>query len=410
MVRLPRILALLLPLVAVALPAPAGANSVFSVGGLGEPQLEEPARLRALGGAGAAERGPRAFSLVNPATMADAEHLLFEGTILPVVRRVQARSFPEETGAETTIPSLRMVIALPGGVVLGGSYLSGTNAQFRVDHEDSADTPSSLHIDGSGGINFVRVSLARRMSPALALGVDCDVASGSYREEWLRTFQDATLAQSRDTLEVDYGKRARWRLGALATRRGYSVGAVFESERALPLRVSQRTAGASVTQERGSLTLPAGFTIGASAPLGERGRAVAQYRRAGWGRSSLRSDLVDFRAQERWSVGFERGHAAEGGGRGLARLPLRAGAYHLRWPDLLPIAGSPDIAGGSAGVSEWALTLGTGIRSRDRGGAVDVSLEAGSRGSIAELGARERFVRLGISLQVSDDTWKGSFH
>src|SRR6058998_3294173 len=42
-------------LLALSLAAgPAGANSILSIGGLGEPQLEEPARLRALGGAGAA--------------------------------------------------------------------------------------------------------------------------------------------------------------------------------------------------------------------------------------------------------------------------------------------------------------------------------------------------------------------
>ena len=410
MSRSARILLPALLLLAAALPAPCGANSVFSSGGLGEPQLEESARLRALGGAGAAELGPRAFSLVNPATMADAEHLLFEGTILPAVRRVSARNYPSETGTETTIPSLRLVVALPGGLVLGGSYLSGTNAQFRVDREEMSGVASVVRIEGSGGVNFARVSLARRILPSLALGLDCDVVSGSYREEWYRTFPDSSLAASRDTVEVEYAKRTRWRLGALASRGGYSLGAVLESERALPLRVTQRTSGSLVRRDRGDLTLPAGFAVGASAPLGEGRRVVAQYRRSAWSRSALESDLVDFRWQERWSVGFERaGTLGERVG-GLARLPIRVGAYYLVWPDLLPVAGAADIAGGAAGVREWALTLGTGLRSKDRGGAVDISLEAGSRGSVDDLGARERFVRLGFSLQVSDETWKGRFH
>src|SRR5512147_2758629 len=92
----------------------ARANSVFSIGGLGEPQNPEPARLRALGGAGVAERGPREFSLVNPATLADVERVVFEGTVLPQWRRISAATEPTETANETTFPSLRAVIALPG--------------------------------------------------------------------------------------------------------------------------------------------------------------------------------------------------------------------------------------------------------------------------------------------------------
>jgi hypothetical protein len=111
---------------------PARANSVLSVGGLGEPQLEESARLRALGGAGAAEHGPRDISLVNPASLSDVERILLEVTVMPALRRISATGVPGETVNETTFPSARAVIALPGRIVLSGSYVSGTNAEFTV--------------------------------------------------------------------------------------------------------------------------------------------------------------------------------------------------------------------------------------------------------------------------------------
>lgn len=397
-------------LLLASLAGPARAHSVFSVGGLGEPQDPEPARLRALGGAGAAEKGPRDFSLANPATLADVERLVFEGSILPQWRRIDALSEPSETANETTFPSLRAVIALPGRLILGGAYLSGTSAQFRIDRDDTVGGASHLRIDGTGGMDFVRLSLARRLSPSLALGLDYDVVLGSYREEWTRTFSDTALAASRDTLEVTYQKRGRFRLGALASSGGYALGAAFEAERGLPLTTTQRTAGASVTESKGTLTLPTGIILGASAPLGERVRVVAQYSRAAWSRSSLESDLVDFRAQQRVSLGVERKPSAERNVPTLDRMPLRAGFYYLAWPDLLPRAGAIDISGGTAGVNERGLTLGTGLRSRDGEGAVDFALEAGWRGNRDTLGAREYFVRFGISLLVSDETWKGSFH
>jgi hypothetical protein len=78
----------------------------------------------------------------------------------------------------------------------------------------------------------------------------------------------------------------------------------------------------------------------------------------------------------------------------------------LRWPDLLPVSGASSIAGGTADITEVAFSIGTGLQSRDKGGAIDLSLEAGSRGSKDDLGVSERFVRFALSLQVSDDTWK----
>jgi hypothetical protein len=87
-------------------------------------------------------------------------------------------------------------------------------------------------------------------------------------------------------------------------------------------------------------------------------------------------------------------------------LPLRIGATYLNWPDLLPPVGALDITGGSAKIDEWSVSLGSGLRTKDGGGAIDFSLEGGQRGAKEELGASETFFRLGLSLRVSDETWR----
>ena len=386
--------------------ATAHANSVYSVGGLGEPSLAEGARLRALGGAGVAEHGERTHSFVNPASIAEAEHLLIEGTILPTYRRVEGSTLGSETARETAVPSLRAMIRLPKDLVLAGSYLVGTNAHFDLRRDESAGTPSTLRIEGRGGLDLIRVSLARKATPGLRLGVDYEVIAGSYREEWNRDFADTALATARDTLETSYARHGRWRLGAQYSVGRVTVGGVYETARRLPLTITQRTAGTLVQREGESITIPSGFVAGFSADVAERLRLVGQYRRANWDRASLASDLVDFRAEERYSFGVERGRALEAGGGLFTRLPIRVGATLLKWPDLLPVSGASSIAGGTAGIKEVAFSIGTGFQSRDKGGAVDLSLEAGSRGSKEDLGASERFVRFAISLQVSDDTWK----
>ncbi|HYJ32025.1 MAG TPA: hypothetical protein VE326_02280 [Candidatus Binatia bacterium] len=389
----------------IAVPASARASSAYSAGGLGEPSLEEPARLRALGGAGAAEHGPRAFSLVNPASVAEVDHLILEGTVMPSMRRVSALSFPSETARETVVPSLRALVRIPGRFTLGGAYLVGTNGRFGIDRPESSGAPSTLRIDGSGGIDLIRITLARRLTPSVNLGADYEVIVGSFREDWARDFVDPALITTRDTLETTWERQGRWRFGAQVHHGTWALGGVYELPRRLPLATTQRTAGTFVREEHRNLTIPSGFTVGGMAPLTDRLRAVGQYRRANWSRASLESDLADFRAEQRWSFGLELLPAADAS-RFLTRLPLRVGATVLTWPDLLVRAGATDVSGGTAGVKEVAFSVGTGLRSQDRGGAVDLSLEAGSRGDKDALGIGEKFVRFAVSLQVSDDTWK----
>ena len=384
---------------------PALGASAFSVGGLGEPSLEEPARRRAMGGVGAAEHGPRNFSLVNPASAAELEHLILEGTVLPGMRRVESLTYGSETARETTLPSLRALIRLPGKIVLGGAYLVGTNARFGIDRPETSGTSSTLRIDGTGGINLIRITLARRLSPSLNVGADYEVIAGSFREDWVRDFADTALATTRDTLEAGWEHQGRWRLGAQVHRGAWSIGGVYELERRLPLVTTQRTAGTFVRREHQSLLIPSGFAVGATGALSERLRIAAQYRRANWSRDAIESDLVDFRPLERFGFGLEWLPSSDQTSF-WKRLPLRLGGSLLRWPDLLPPAGAVDVSGGGVGVKEVTLSLGTGIHSQDRGGSIDFALEAGTRGDRETLGLREKFLRLAVTLQVSDDTWK----
>jgi hypothetical protein len=407
--RRPPALAFVCAALLVCVPAPARANSVLSIGGLGEPQLEEAARLRALGGAGVAEHGPRDISLVNPASLADVDRILLQMTLVPALRRVSSKTATENAN-ETTFPSARGIIALPGGIVLGGSYVSGTNSQFTVQRQENQGVPSTVRVEGSGGMNFLRVSLARRIVPAFRVGADWEVIAGSYDETWQRTFSDSGLAVARDTIQVKYPKKGRFRFGAQLVKGAWALGGVYETSQSLPIEQRRSTAGAVDVFSGQRLTIPTGFAVGLTAPLAERLRAVAQYRRANWSRSSLQSDLVDFRALQRFSFGVERARAGSEAESFWQKIPIRVGAYVLQWPDLLPRAGAVDLSGGSAAVNERALTLGAGLVTKDQGGGLDLSLELGTRGNKSDLGVTEKFVRLGISFLVSDETWKGSFH
>ena len=389
----------------LAFPAGARANSVFSSGGIGEPALEENARLRALGGAGAAEHGASDFSLVNPASIAEAQHLVLEATLLAARRSVSTVNYGDESANETTFPSVRLVVRLPGSWILGGSFLHGTNGQFGLERPESTGTPSLVEVEGRGGITFARATLAKRLGPALRAGVDFEVIGGSFHEEWVRDFVDPGLETARDTIDITWDRLGRWRFGAQYVRPRWAIGAAYETARRLTLTQRERTGASDLRVEGTPFQIPAGYAAGFQISPWGRGRIVGQYRRQEWEEHALPSELVEFRPLVRYSLGFER-PGSPGARSTLGRMPFRIGVTYLNWPDLLPPAGALDVTNGSAKVDEWAVSIGSGLRTKDGGGAIDFSLEGGQRGKEEELGAAETFFRLGLSLRVSDETWR----
>lgn len=387
------------------LPLPARANSVFASGGLGEPELEENARLRALGGAGVAEHGASDFSLVNPASVAEAQHLVLEASLIASRRNVSTVHYGDESASETTFPSVRLVIRLPGAWILGGSFLHGTNGQFGLVRPESTGTPSVVEAEGRGGITYARATLGKRLGPSLRAGVDFEVIGGSYHEEWQRDFVEPGLETARDTIDVTWDRLGRWRFGAQYVKPRWAIGGVYETERRLDLTERERTGASDIRTTGIPLVIPAGFAAGFQVSPTGRTRLVGQYRRQEWSEESLTSDLVSFRPLVRYSVGLER--AGNPGARNmLGRMPLRLGGSYLNWPDLLPPAGALDITGGTAKIDEWSVSIGSGLRTKDGGGAIDFALEGGQRGKKEELGATETFFRFGLSLRVSDETWR----
>src|SRR6185503_19497685 len=262
-----------------------------------------------------------------------------------------------------------------------------------------------VEVDGRGGITYVRATLAKGLGPSLRLGVDFDVIGGSYHEEWERDFTDPGLETARDTIDVTWDRLGRWRVGAQIVRPHWTLGGVYETERRLTLTERERTAASDIRTTGIPLVIPSGFAAGFQISPGGGARLVGQYRRQNWSEESLTSDLVSFRPLVRYSVGIER-PGNRGARSTLGRLPLRIGATYLNWPDLLPPVGALDITGGSAKIDEWSVSLGSGLRTKDGGGAIDFSLEGGQRGAKEELGASETFFRLGLSLRVSDETWR----
>ena len=345
------LLALLIAILAWLLPTPCRATSVYSAGGLGEPQLEEGARLRALGGSGVAEFGVDRFSQVNPASMAGVKHLIIQGTIVPAFRRIGASGLDSENEYKTEIPSLRALVLLPARIAVGASYGVLTDAQFAIDRAESAGAASNLHIEGVGGIQTIRLSAARAITPGLRVGADYEIIAGNFREEWERDFADTSLATSRDTLESRYERQGRWRLGAQASVGQWTLGGVYELKRRLPLTAIERAAGTTTEIGGNNLVIPSGFVLGASGPVAPRWEVSAQYRRANWKRGSLATDLADFRALERFSVGVERLGKSEDGAKWRDRLPVRAGLSYLKWPDPIRGAGSPRRRGGAPAFS-----------------------------------------------------------
>ena len=372
-----------------ALPAAAGAQSLFSTRGLGVPVEPLDARARALGGIGVGMLGWTG-SMVNPAEAAGVYRRGVVAAIQPSRRSVEFEGESDVLGG-TRFPLIRAVLPLGERVGLAAGYGGFLDQGWAVASETTVPIGGQPLravdvIESTGGVAQARIDVGFLLTPSLGVGVGAGLYTGRLERIVSRTFPDTALLEG-------FRTAAAWNYGGPSL----SAGAWWE-----PLPIAR--IGASVTwsgelrgdAEEGAtqdlrVDLPLQFAAGASGQLAPTLLAVAGVRWGGW--SSAADAFEDPGvATDTWEVG---GGLEWSGGRALGRpFPVRLGARYARLPFRIQ----------GATPSEWALALGAGsVLARDETGpraVVDAAIERGRRGDTAATGLTESFWRFTISMSL----------
>ncbi|HEX4602013.1 MAG TPA: hypothetical protein VH116_11520 [Gemmatimonadales bacterium] len=183
----------------------AAQDSQYGIRGLGTPGRWESVRARSTGGA----FGP--FDAVSPlmeASLADLDHITAGAMAGASYRTVDAGGTSSALRA-TRFPLLALGGPVSARLVLGGGFTTYLDRSWGVTSRDSAVLrgvnqryTDSLTSDGS--VADLRLALAGRVGPRLALGGAVHLLAGSTRVTAQRRFDDTTYHVTQQIDEVRY--------------------------------------------------------------------------------------------------------------------------------------------------------------------------------------------------------------
>jgi len=385
MMRLTRNVLALAGILILMVGSPARAQVPITSVGLGYRAPSLDGRATALGGTGLGLLGG-SFSIRNPADLLlhsdPAFGISFSGETLSI----EGAGRPLDTARErfTTIRAIVPFSDWAVGVGFGSVFDQDWSNRFQdTIFLSDGFVPFEESRENDGGISSIDLSLAHDLGP-VAVGVSAQRLTGSLRQSFFRAFlppqgSAPALGNAGGGQDISYrGWQLRGGASLHVSDRVVVSGMAGLGTTLEATRLGERDPAAE-------FDLPASFGVGGSAWLTDRLLVTAA---AGWEGWSSVGDTEEFTSHDvTWGgAGLEWGGLSILGG----RLPLRIGARLSQLPFGL----------GTDAISERAITGGFGWEFQQGLAALDLAVEAGSRGDFADDGLEESFSRVTLSFEL----------
>lgn len=381
---------------------PAHAESVFAREGLGEWLESYDLRGETLGSTGLGVIDPNNFGTLNPAATAFSTNTLAHFGFGSGVRWT-TDDVNTTHRASTYLTGTGLFLALPSHLGVRLALTPANDPTYRLEStvvtgwEDQEE--DVRREEGGRGLLRYDAGVSWRGGTSWALGVSLGLVTGTIRDQTRYAFGDSAeadgYADGNDLRRLRLSPAASFSAGLLARPiPRVSLGGFIQTAAAGDLEERyQGFGGTETTVDTARVDLPLGLGCGAAVELkhGLRLSADLVWRRweeAGFVGASSARLAPRFRNTLRWGIGLERVPRIEKTTPLFRSIRWRAGFAMIPWY-LLDRDGT--------GIDEWRLSVGAGLPIRQNRGAIDVMLAYGRRGSIAENGLSESFVRFGLA-------------
>lgn len=386
--------------------APARAESVFAREGLGEWLEGYDTRGETLGSTGLGVIDPNNFCTINPAATAFSANTLAYFGVGSGLRWTTDDVNTAHRGT-TCLTGTGLYLALPSHLGVRLALTPANDPTYRLESTvvtgwEGQEEDVRREV-GSRGLLRYEAGLSWRGGANWALGGSAGFVAGSIRDQTIYAFGDSAedhgYADGSDLRRLRIHPAASFSAGLLMRPLPrVSLGGFIASAGSGDIEETYQGFGETEsTADTASVDLPLGLGGGVAVELkrGMRLSADLVWRRweeAGFSGPSVPRLEPRFRNTLRWGIGLERVPRIEKSTPVLRSITWRAGFAMIPWYIL-------DADGD--GVGEWRLSAGAGIPIRQNRGSIDLMLAYGRRGSIADNGMSESYVRLGLAATVA---------
>ena len=372
------------------------AESLFGLSFFGESTTLHDARIAGRAGMGLAYRDSVNSSVMQATQLADLARVTI-GLTNTFGRRDSEDASGSITRMGLNTPTLRIGFPLLGRGGIGVGFQARRATQWTVERPFQQDADVIETIDRSGTLFDVPIQVGWRFGERVAVGAGLHLLRGNVRMDYTLDVENATNPE--DTREDIYSGTATelsaavYDLGPLSVAGHWIAG--FDADvdvRQRGVALDDRT-DATRTDE-----MPARFGVGVRLDLPSVWSVGVDYANERWSEYSGRGLTFDddgnydpqgtpaeLQDEIEWRVGIEREARPRGFG---ATTPLRLGAYWRRWHYQLQ----------GDDLTEWGLTLGTGVVLRGGTARADFAVGWSRIGDLDGNGAQEDVFRAMLSI------------
>jgi len=380
------------------LPSGVRADSLFGMSYFGQPTTLRDARIEGRGGMGLAYRDSVNASVMQATQLVDLTQVTIG------VSNVFSRRTSEDVGGALdrnglSTPTVRLGLPVfdNGGVGLGFGARRAT--QWTIVRDFAPDPTLTETLDRSGTLFDVPIQEAWRFADRVTVGAGLHLLRGNVRMEYELDLPASGATDPTDEREDIYQGTATEFSLAVHDVGPVSVAGYWISD--FDADVEERQRGVALSDRSdGERTdeMPARYGAGIRVDLPGDWSAGVDYTAEDWSSYTGRSfrfgedgafdpdaPAQDLNDEIEWRFGLEREARRRGFG---ATLPVRAGAYWRQWHYQL----------NGSDVTEWGVTLGSGVYLRGGSARADLSIGYSRIGDLDENGASEDVFRIVLSI------------
>ncbi len=412
------LVALVAPLLALGQASSINTFSPYTLYGLGDLTTQGPAYLRAMGGAGVAYNSPSRVNFLNPAAAGAGLQRSFLLNVGLEGGNYYLKSETTKSSFNTfNISNIAIQFPLASRLNASVSVTPFSSVGYRITQPgpvtDELDI-SEFQYSGEGGVNQFKAGLGYALGKRVFLGAEAIYYLGNIdrsMDALLATY-NAEAQSSIYGYEQNKISKFYFNLGVQAnlvmtSKELLTVGATYQPGGDLNPKTKRFIPSGDIygdtvlyTSTLSDFRMADMLTVGAAFHT-HKASIVADYSFQNWGKgnqhSGLNREKIAFRNTNSFKIGGEYTPNRLDVRHFMNRLTYRIG---FRYSDYYMRMNDHDIA-------EKAITVGVGVPMRMAGmSAINVGLEAGTRGAVKPDLIRENFYKVTIGFSLfGEDYW-----
>jgi hypothetical protein len=376
-------------------PGLARADSIFGLSYFGSPTRLQDGRIEGRGGVGLAYRDSLNAAIKTPTQLVNVS-----ATTFSITSNLQSNDAQDQYGqvgrTKLVVPTLKLALPLGRRAGLGVGFESMRATQWKVVRPYDADHPDIVETIEREGTQFlIPMELGLQLTRRLVVGGGMLLERGTIRLRYMQDLGSGLVDPSE--VKEDTHSAITFRVAAALYDLGpFSFAGVFIPDHEADVKVHQQGVALDAREDRTRTeTRPGSWGMGTHVALGGGWNLGADAEQELWSRYEGRAfEDVDgnpssLNDETTLRLGLER--EARSGATG-DRTAWRAGGYWRKWNYTL----------GGNDLTEWGVTLGTGIPFRSKTARADLVVGYGRIGSLQKNGAQEDVFRIVFSVSASE--------